>query len=169
MFWTVVLALVALFSFVLLFGAPYLPTRRAQGQAALDLLKLPKGAHLIELGCGDGRMLRLAASQGLRVTGYEINPLLAVVSWLMTYRYRSQVKVKLASLWKADLSTADGIYVFLLDRFMPRLDTKISRECRRPVALASYAFKIPSKKASAHKQGVFLYRYRPSKGLRLRG
>lgn len=69
--------LILCFGGVLLFGAPYLPTLTPQVQAALELCKLQSGDTLLELGCGDGKVLIAAAERGATVIGYELNPLLA--------------------------------------------------------------------------------------------
>jgi SAM-dependent methyltransferase len=151
--------LVFLFSFVLLFGAPYLPTHAKQTQLSLELLNLKKGQTLYELGCGDGKVLIAAAMDGYRAVGYELNPLLFAVAWLRTLRYRKLVSVRLGNFWNADFSEADGVYVFLLDRFMHRLDAKLSRELKQGTRLVSYTFQIPGKKPVQSKAGLFVYHY----------
>lgn len=152
---------VLLFGFVLLFGAPYLPTQRKQAQTALDLLDLKPGQTLYELGCGDGRVLRQAAERGLRVVGYELNPLLVLVARAYTWRYRKTVKVVWGNFWQADLAAADGVFVFLLDRYMKQFDTKLKQRSMPDKALpvVSYAFKIPGKKPKTSRDGLFLYMY----------
>lgn len=155
-----VLALVCLFGFVLLFGAPYLPTLSAQAQAALDLVGLNEGDHLLELGCGDGKVMIAAAERGLRVTGYEINPLLALVAWVRTRRYGSSVHVVCGNFWNKKLPPSEGIFVFLLPKYMQRLDKKIVQESRKPVKLVSFAFKISGRRISGEQEGVFLYTYK---------
>ena len=78
MTWLIVaLAVILLcFSGVLLVGAPYLPTLTPQVAAALELAALRPGETLLELGCGDGKVLIAAAQQGYRAVGYELNPIL---------------------------------------------------------------------------------------------
>lgn len=153
--------LVLLFGFVLLFGAPYLPTQRKQAQTALDLLDLKPGQTLYELGCGDGRVLRQAAERGLRVVGYELNPLLVLTARVYTWQYRNTVKVVWGNFWRADLTAADGVFVFLLDRYMKQFDVKLQQISTPDKALpvVSYAFKIPGKKPEKSRDGLFLYRY----------
>lgn len=153
-------AVVLLFGFVLMFGAPYLPTRKAQRQAALDLLDLGPGQLLLELGCGDGRMLKEAAKRGIRCVGYELNPLLALWCWLTTRRYGGLVRVKWADFWSARLPEADGIYVFLLNRYMPKLHTKITQEISSSVKVVSYAFKFPNVKPTTSSGGLYLYEFK---------
>lgn len=152
------LLLIFLFSFVLLFGAPYLPTLSAQAESALDLVDLKPGDHLLELGCGDGKVMIAAAERGLRVTGYELNPILAAIAWLRTRRYGKRVKVVCGNFWRVKLPPSEGIFVFLLPKYMAKLDTKITQESRKPVKLVSFAFKIPEKKDHEGKTGrVFIH------------
>jgi SAM-dependent methyltransferase len=146
------------FSVGVLFGAPYLPTLASQRRAALELLDLKPGQTLYDLGCGDGRMLKAAARSGLNAVGYELSPALVIIARAINWRYRKQVKVLMGNYWPADISQADGIFVFLLDKYMPRLDKKLNA-LGKPVRLASYTFQIPGRKPTAKKDGVFLYLY----------
>jgi len=152
----VIFVLVLAFGGVLLRGAPYVPTLDAQGRAALDLLGLESGQTLLELGSGDGKMLVLAAQAGLNVVGIELNPFLVIVSWLRTRRYRRQVRIIWGDFWRVSWPECDGVFVFLLDRFMLKLDKRM-QEVKRP--LVSFAFRVPGRKAVAEKSGVFLYKY----------
>jgi 16S rRNA A1518/A1519 N6-dimethyltransferase RsmA/KsgA/DIM1 with predicted DNA glycosylase/AP lyase activity len=152
--------LILLFGFVVFYGAPYLPTLSPQVKVALKLADLKEGQHLLELGCGDGKVLVAAAKQGIRVTGYELNPVLVVISWARTLRYRKLVKVVWGNFWQVDLPKADAIFVFLLPKYMDRLDTKIVQQSSKPVKLISFAFTIRGKVVDAEKDGVYLYNYR---------
>lgn len=161
MIWLTMAAAILLFCFggVLLFGAPYLPTLGPQVSAALELVDLQPGQTLLELGCGDGRVLIAAARQGIDVIGYELNPVLALLCWLRTRRYRRHVKVVWGDFWKNEWPPADAMFTFLLDKYMPKLDKELKRYKRKPVQLVSFAFQIPGKKAVAEKKGVYLYLY----------
>ncbi len=154
-FWILGLV-VGLFAAVLFVGAPYLPTLRSQAETAFDLLGLEEGQTLLELGCGDGKVLVLAAQQGYKAVGIELNPILFVVSWLRTFRYRENVRVVWGDFWRVPWPEADGVFVFLLDPFMPKLDGRM-QTYKRP--LASVAFKVPGKMPARQKNGVFLYKY----------
>jgi SAM-dependent methyltransferase len=157
--WAAALLIVLAYGFVILFGAPYLPTMAADRRAALKLLDLKKGQLLLDLGSGDGGMLVEAGKLGLRAIGYEINPFLFIISWARTLRYGRQVRVRLGNFWHADISGADAVFVFLLDRFMKKLDDKITAEAKPGIKLVSHAFKIPGRKPTAKKGALFLYRY----------
>lgn len=160
----VLLALTGLllfFGLVVLTGAPYLPTLAKQRRLALELLDLRKGQQVVDLGCGDGSFLIAAARRGLDATGYEINPLLALVAWLRTRRYRRQVKVVWGSFWRADLSAADAVFVFLIEGKMAKLDKFIGRQLSKPLKVVSHGFEIPGRRAVKQSGALFLYHYRP--------
>lgn len=161
MIWLVValLLLILCFGGVLLFGAPFVPTMEAQISAALNLADLRRGQTLLELGCGDGKVVIAAAEQGITVVGYELNPLLATIAWLRTRRFGKQVTIIWGDFWRFDWPQSDAIFVFLLQRYMPKLDKKIMRYPHKPVKLVSFAFTIPERQPDNHRAGVYLYNY----------
>lgn len=158
-YWGLVL-LVICFSGVILFGAPYVPTLSKSRKAAFELLDLKKGQTILEPGCGDGRILVEAAKRGLNAVGIELNPLLYLTSLVLTFRYRKQVKVIWGNFWTRDWPETDGVFVFLLDKYMDKFDNKIKSSQKTPTKIASFAFKIPGKKPVKEKNGVFLYEYK---------
>jgi hypothetical protein len=149
------------FSFVVLIGAPYLPTLHAQAKLALDMIDLNEDETLLELGSGDGKILVLAARRGWNVVGIEINPILVFVSWVRTWRYRNRVKIVWGNLWNCQKwPRANGVFVFLLPKYMKKLDTKVEQWHNKPLMLVSFAFPIPDKKPiKENKRGVYLYKY----------
>jgi SAM-dependent methyltransferase len=155
----ILIVLIVCFGSVLLFGAPYLPTLRPQVKAALELADLKKGDTLLELGCGDGKVVKAAAKRGLYVIGYELNPLLAVVAWLRTRRYASHVQIIWGDFWNKPWPEADAIFVFLLPKYMLKLDNVIKRKAQKPVKLLSFAFLIPDREPDGYEAGVYLYKY----------
>ncbi len=160
MLWWLVSGIIVCFGFVLMFGPPYLPTMDKQVRTALDMLNLKPGQTLLELGCGDGKVLVAAARRGLQVTGIELNPLLVLLCRARTWRYRKQVKVVWGNYWRTESwPLADGIFGFVLPKYMTKLDQTIISWHTKPVKLASFAFIIPDKKVNQEKDGVFLYEY----------
>lgn len=147
------------FNFVIIFGAPFLPTMKKQVKPAMDLLDLKPGQRMLELGSGDGRLLIAAAEAGIYATGIELNPLLALYSWLRTRKYGDKVKVVCGNFWKKEWPEADGIFVFLLDPYMERLNTKITQKYQTKIKLVSFAFKIPNRDIDKQNGGLYLYLY----------
>jgi 16S rRNA A1518/A1519 N6-dimethyltransferase RsmA/KsgA/DIM1 with predicted DNA glycosylase/AP lyase activity len=147
------------FNFVILFGAPFLPTMKKEVKSAVKLMDLKPGQRMLELGSGDGRLLIAAAEAGLYATGIELNPLLVIYSWFKTRKYKGRVKVIWGNFWKKEWPPTDGIFVFLLDPYMKRLNTRITQKYKNPVKLVSFAFKVPNRDISGKKRGLFLYEY----------
>jgi SAM-dependent methyltransferase len=157
--WLILGLVFLIFGLIPLKGAPYLPSLRMHRRAAFELLDLKAGQTIIDLGCGDGRFLKAAAKRGYYAVGYELNPFMFVIAWLVTRRYFRRVTLHFGDFWKADISKTDAVYVFLLDRYMKQLDKKLKTEAKSGLLLASHTFKIPGKKPIAHKYGIYLYKY----------
>lgn len=161
--WVVGVLMVLVYGAVLPFGAPFLPTLKEQSNDALDLIDLKPGQIIVDLGCGDGRLLKLAAGRGLKAVGYELNPFLVLYAWFTTRRYGRRVKVRWGNFWRKDISYADGVFVFLITHYMKRLDKFMSAQAKdHQIKIVSNAFKIPDKKPIAKKGPLFLYIYQPS-------
>lgn len=160
-----VIFLVLGFGLVVFVGAPYVPTLRKQVDEAFELLELKPGQTLVELGSGDGRMLRAAAERGVYAIGYELNPILVLYSMWRHVKYRRYITVHWASYWHKPLPVTDGIYVFLLQKYMTKLDTKIEQDMQKwgtsgQTKLVSFAFEIPGKKPLKERNGLRLYSYK---------
>ena len=154
----IVIVTVLAFSLVVFVGAPYLPTTRRQINAGLELLNLSPGQRMLELGAGDGRVALAALKKGVNVTEIDLNPLLCVVIYIRTFRYRRNIQIKCGNYWHMQWGEFDGLYVFLLDKYMERLDKMlIHKQFTGP--LASFAFKVPHRRHVRELAGVYLYRY----------
>ena len=155
----ILLAIAVAFGLGAMLGAPYLPILHRDTQRLLELAELKPGQTLIDLGSGDGQLLRAAAARGIRGIGYEINPILVLISHLVCWRYRRIVTIHLADFWHVPLPPADAIYIFLIDRHMRRLDRKLTAELTRPAQVISFVFKIPGRQPVRHNSNTFVYQY----------
>lgn len=140
-------------------GAPYVPILRRDSRKILALANLKPGQTLIDLGSGDGRLLRAAAAQGIRCIGYEINPYLVLISRIVCWRYRHLVTIHTADIWHIKLPVADVIYVFILDRHMARLEEKFARELTTPTKVISYIYELPNKAPLHTTPNTYVYQY----------
>lgn len=155
-----ILVVVLLFGMVVFFGAPFVPTLSEQVHKALDLADLKPGETLLEMGCGDGRVVIAAAERELKVVGYELNPILALIAWARTRKHRDNVRIVWGNFWHKQLPDADAIFVFLLDKYMIKLNKKIIQTYSgKSIKLVSFAFKIPQKVVQKEAEGLFLYQY----------
>jgi len=160
--WALGILLVLVYGAVLLFGAPYFPTLKKSLKPALDLLELKPGQVVYDLGCGDGRFLKAAAKAGLTAIGYELNPFVAFYAWATTRRYGRRVQVHCGNFWHADITQADGVFIFLITRYMTQFDKfMLAQNFKKPLPVVSHAFKIPQRQIIKKSGAMFLYIYRP--------
>ena len=90
MMWWVLLVIILLFCAMALTGAPYVPSHRRDVQQALTkLYRLGPEDCLVDMGSGDGVVLKIARQQGARAFGVELNPLLVLLS---RWRLRGDAK-----------------------------------------------------------------------------
>lgn len=125
--------------------APFVRTPRAVIRAALRLAGLAPGELLIDLGCGHGHVLVIAAREfGARAVGYEFAPHHAFVAWLAAaLRGQGRATVRWGDLYAADISHADVIYIWLTPHALPRLIPKLMAETRPSTRVVAFSSPIP--------------------------
>ena len=161
----VICIVVLLFGFVVFRGAPYVPSKRRDIKRAFTAL-YPLGSSdvLVDIGSGDGVVLRAAAKQGARAVGYELNPILVLLSRWLSRKYTA-ITIKLADFWLTSLpSDVTVVYVFGESRDINKMAKKVAREAvkqGRSIAFISYGFTlrdaVPVKTVGPH----HLYRFDP--------
>ena len=160
----VVGAVAIVFGAVILRGAPYVPSHRRQLERAFTkLYPLGEKDTLVDLGAGDGAVLKVASNFGARAIGYEINPLLVLIISLR-FLHRKNISVKLRDyLLVPELPAATTVvYVFATGRDIEKVNKKMIQWSRnKPLMLVSYGFKIKNKTPVKSLAPFELYRYEP--------
>ncbi|MDQ5886571.1 MAG: hypothetical protein QG628_968 [Patescibacteria group bacterium] len=139
-------------------GAPWVPARTYDVEVILDDVKLQKNEKYLELGCGDGRLVRAAARRGAVAVGYELNPLLWFIAWLRSIGHKNQT-IKFGNFWHVDLSSSDVVLAFLVPRTMPRLEVKANKQMKKHARLVSYIFPMPNRVHSLKHKSWYIYNY----------
>ncbi len=153
------------FGMVVFVGAPYVPSKRREIRAAFcDLYRLSPQDTLVDIGAGDGIVLREASRLGARAIGYEINPfLVGIARWLS--RHDARVSVRFANFWTTDLPPETTvIYAFGESRDITRMARRVAREATRlakPLMFISYAFAVPGQHPIKQVGAYYLYRIAP--------
>ena len=161
----VVGVIVLLFGVTAFFGAPYVPSQRRYLRRAFDHFELISSRDLlVDIGAGDGRVLRQASARGARAIGYEINPLLAgLASWLS--RRDENVAIIMKNFWTSPLPDATTIvYAFSVKRDEKRLIKKLTQEAvrlQRPLTLLCLGSPLETLEAEAKFEAYTLYRFHP--------
>ena len=165
MLYWIFFAVVLIFGFVVFRGSPYVPSqKRYIRQAFTQLYKITKKDVLIDIGSGDGVVLREAARLGAVAVGYEINPVLVLISRILSRKYKS-VSVKLADFWSAKIpNETTVIYVFSVTRDVKKMTKLLQSEVNRighDVHLISYASDFGDLKPLKHISAYHLYKISP--------
>ena len=125
-------------------GALYVSTSRRRIEAFLDAVPMKPYQVVIDLGCGDGRVLRKVYKRyGVKAIGYEMNLLAYVKARLLSLGFKS-VTIRLRNFWKADLSKADIIFCYLYPDVMRELSKKLRKELRPGTVVVSCNFPLPA-------------------------
>ena len=150
-------------------GALYVSTSRKKIAAFIDAVPMKAGQRLVDLGCGDGRVLREARRRyGVRTIGYEINPLAYLKARFFSFGH-SNIKIKHQNFWEADLSGADVVFCYLYPDIMKRLTAKLKSGLKPGATIVSSNFPlpefIPSKilrlQSSRHNDPMYVYQINP--------
>ena len=147
-------------------GALYVSTSRAKISACINAVPMTSDQKLVDLGCGDGRVLREAQKRyGVRTVGYEINPLAYLKARLFSFG-SNKIKIRRQNFWEADLSDADVVFCYLYPDVMKRLADKLIASLKPGAVIVSSNFSlpglVPSKivrlRHSLHNDPIFIYR-----------
>src|SRR5512136_3153207 len=80
-------------------GAMYTSTARVKIRTALEAVSMKPGEILVDIGCGDGRVLRAARKRyGATCLGFEINPIAFTTAKLLTMG-RKGIQVLCLNFW----------------------------------------------------------------------
>jgi len=120
--WLILLIVGLIFGLVAFRGAPYVPSRKKYiKQALTELYPLSDKDMLVDIGSGDGIVLREAAKTGAKAIGYEINPILVLISRFIS-RNNELIVVRLADFWLSHIPKGTTvIYVFSVTRDMNKI------------------------------------------------
>lgn len=144
-------------------GGPWLPTSRANVRRMLKMAGLQPGETLYDLGCGDGRVLVIAAKEfGAKSIGIEIDKLRYFWTKLVIKlsRVEDKTEIILANFFKQDLSQADVVISFLLQKTQNKLVHKLSKELKPGTRIVANAFIFPGWEVVEKDEKNQLYLYK---------
>jgi len=140
-------------------GAIYYPTRADKSETILKLARVKPGQKVADLGSGDGRILLAFAKAGAVARGYEINPILVWYSRRAIKKagLEKNAFVEWKSMWRADISDCDTVFVYDFPNFMSQLGEKLERELRVGTKVISNVYKIPEWEPLKVEDNLYLY------------
>ncbi len=131
-----------------LYGAPYVPTRNKLALEILKEVKFKKNGLFVELGSGDGRIVRTAVrNYGVRGLAVDINGLLIIWSKILKFldpRLRGDDRLVFLNknILKVNLTKADYIYLFLFPALIKKLLPNFNTQLKKGTIIISHGFPI---------------------------
>jgi predicted RNA methylase len=113
----------------------------------LAMAEVGPGDLVYDLGCGDGRLIVAAARRyGARAVGIEIHPLryLWCRALIAVLGLRDRVRIVRGDFFTQDLSDADVVTCYLLQRTNNKLEEKLRRELDSSGRIVSRRFTFPN-------------------------
>ena len=148
-------------------GALFIPTSSIRIKTFLDALPMNSKECFLDLGCGDGRVLREASKRyGVRAMGFEVNILAYLAARVRNFGFKG-IKIRWKNFWEADLSSADVIFCYLFPDVMERLSKKLEAELRPGSRVVSCNFPMPGwspfqvlhPHSGRHRDPIYIYRF----------
>ena len=149
--------------------APFVATPEVVAERMLALANLKEGETLFDLGCGDGRILFLAAQKfKAKAIGVELSPRLveATRAKAEALGLSDQVKVIQGNLLDADLTTADVVTIYLMRLSNERLKPNLRKHLKPGARVVSHDYEIMGwkpnsvEKVTVHRRAHTIYIYR---------
>ncbi|MEM0443800.1 MAG: class I SAM-dependent methyltransferase [Candidatus Caldarchaeum sp.] len=144
---------------------PFVPTPMPVVYHMLDLAGVDEGETVVDLGCGDGRILFTAAERyKAHAIGYEIRPALVnhVRQSAKIKRLDEYVQVIQADLTRANIENVDVITLYLTPDLLTQVRPRLENALRRGARIVSHDFRIPglipSEAEKKHGKVIYLYR-----------
>lgn len=124
-------------------GAPFVPTPIVRVKKMLEVAEIKPGEKVYDIGCGDGRMVYIAArDHGAKAVGLELSPLVYALARIRKLLWKSKAKILFRDFNFCNLSDADVVVCYLLPDTLAGLQTKLQKELKKGARVISYAFKI---------------------------
>ena len=124
-------------------GAPWVPTPLPRVKRMLELAEIKPGDRVYDLGCGDGRLVHLAAKDyGADAVGIELSPLVYLWARIRNFILRSKSKILLRDFRKISYANAQMLVFYLLPNILKILRPKFEKELSPGTRVVSYAFEI---------------------------
>jgi tRNA G37 N-methylase Trm5 len=124
---------------------PYVPSPNEVVETMLKLAGVKAGDTVIDLGCGDGRIVVMAAEKyGARGIGYDLNPERIKEANENAVRAHVESKVKFIekNLFEADIKEASVVTLYLLPGVNEKLKPRLLSELKPGTRVVSHSFEM---------------------------
>lgn len=146
--------------------AAWQPTDKTTIRRILSLAVVKQGDRVVDLGCGDGRIVVAAAREfAAHAIGVELDPVRALwgKAWIKLLGLSGRARVNWGDMYKADLTKADVVILFLSAKANRRLKCRLEKQLRPGARIVSYYHPMPGwtpDQLGRSRNGYPLYLYR---------
>lgn len=137
-------------------GAPYVWSSKVTADTMFRFADVRPGETVYDLGCGDGRLVRMAARKGAAATGIEASFLTFLLAWCWSLGTRN-ARIRFGDLWKGDYRHADVVFCYLLVSSMQRFEREIWPTLKPGCRVVSNSFRMKGLTPEKEEGGAFLY------------
>ena len=128
-----------------MFIAPFVATPLPVVKQMLTLAQLKPGEIIYDLGCGDGRVVIMAAQEfGARGVGVEMREDLVkqALSKVSELGLDGRVKIVQSDMFKVDLAQADVVTLYLTTSANDKVKPKLESELKPGARVVSHDYEI---------------------------
>jgi SAM-dependent methyltransferase len=121
---------------------PYLPSNKSY-KKAVEYLDIKDGDKVIDIGCGDGRVLRYAAKKYPKAEFVGIDrdfSLITYAKFLNIFFRKNNLHFKRVNLHDFDLSDFDKIYIYLLPDVVDQVLFEKRNQLKRGCTVVSFRY-----------------------------
>jgi cyclopropane fatty-acyl-phospholipid synthase-like methyltransferase len=131
--------------------APFVPTPPEVVERMLKLAGVKAGDTVFDLGCGDGRIVIMAAQKfGAKGVGVEMDDELytKTVARVKELGLQDKVKIIKGDLMQADITSATVVTLYLLPSSNEKLRPKLEKSLKPGSRVVSHDFEMPGWKTA---------------------
>lgn len=147
-----------------LFGAPFVGTRRPIADKMVSFARINPNDIVLDLGCGKGDVLAAVArhSKAVRLVGYEINPLLALIARMRLAHVSAPTRIYTKNVLRmGSHEDVTVVFLYLLPQLMDRLLPQLCESLPSHARIISHGFEFsnltPKETLAIHNATLHLY------------
>ncbi len=146
-------------------GALFVTTPNIRIETFLQYIPVDHGSSVVDLGCGDGRVLRKIRKHfNVKALGYEINPFAYMLAKIFCCRDK-KIRIKRRDFLDKSLAEFDIIFCYLFPDVMEELTIKLQNEAGPDTVFISCNFPLKGQMAdqvlvpekTRHNEPIFIY------------
>ena len=147
----------------ILYGLPWVPTRKERIRKALEMADIHPGNVVYDLGAGDGRVL-LSAIQDFgaaRGVGIEISPAHCAVGHIraLLRGIKPKVQMRRENFYRADIRDADVVFLYMTSGIVARLQSHLEEQLKPGARVVSIAFDFPDWQPTNFDDNLLIFSY----------